>query len=278
MSSLEHAGQQVQATQSYPLITRLLLWAGAVGPLLFVVVLLIEGATRPGYSAWHTFGSSLSLSHQGWMRITNFIVCGLLTLGFAIGLRQVLRSGKGSVWEPMLLGLFGLALIIAGIFVTDPGLGYPPGVPTPANPTGHGVVNALAGLFVFILPPIATFVMSRRFAGDPAWCGWALYSLLTGIISTDPCTHRLMVYAQLASNVAVTQPLFCKHQSLSFSSLIGLPYTWLRSEVQQTGMAAKSLTPRSIFPAFDDLSRVVTLGAFRKNAFPRASHRSAPFH
>jgi hypothetical protein len=82
----------------------------------------------------------------------------------------------------MLLGLFGLALIIAGIFVTDPGLGYPPGVPTPANPTGHGVVHALAGLFDFILLPIATFVMSRRFAGDPAWRGWALYSLLTGII------------------------------------------------------------------------------------------------
>jgi hypothetical protein len=86
-------------------------------------VLLIEGATRPGYSAWHTFGSSLSLSDQGWMQITNFIVCGLLTLGFAIGLRQVLHSGKGSVWGPMLLGLFGLELIIAGLFVTDPGLG-----------------------------------------------------------------------------------------------------------------------------------------------------------
>jgi hypothetical protein len=35
---------------------------------------------------------------------------------------------------------------------------------------------------VFISLPIATFVMSRRFAGDPAWRGWALYSLLTGII------------------------------------------------------------------------------------------------
>lgn len=45
MSSLENAGQHVQATPSYPLIIRLLLWAGAVGPLLFVVVLLIEGAT-----------------------------------------------------------------------------------------------------------------------------------------------------------------------------------------------------------------------------------------
>ncbi len=182
MSSLKNSWQQAQATQSYPLITRLLLWAGAVGPLLFVVVLLIEGATRPGYSAWHNFGSSLSLSDQGWMQITNFIVCGLLTLGFAIGLRQVLHSGKGSVWGPILLGLFGLELIIAGIFVTDPGLGYPPGVATPANPTGHGVIHALSGLAVFISLPIATFVMTRRFAGDPNWKGWALYSLLTGII------------------------------------------------------------------------------------------------
>jgi len=182
MSSLENSGQQVQATQSYPLITRLLLWAGAVGPLLFVVVLLIEGATRPGYSAWHTFGSLLSLGDQGWMQITNFIVCGILTLGFAIGLRQVLHSGKGSVWGPILLGFFGLLLVIAGIFVTDPGQGYPVGVAPLANPTGHGVIHALCGLAIFITLPIATFVMIRRFAGDPNWRGWVLYSLLTGLI------------------------------------------------------------------------------------------------
>lgn len=182
MSSFETAGLQGQATHSYPLITRLLLWAGAVGPLLFVVVLLIEGATRPGYSAWHSFGSSLSLGSQGWMQITNFIVCGLLVLGFAIGLRQALQTGKGSVWGPVLLGFFGLELIIAGIFVTDPGLGYPPGVPALANPTVHGIIHALAGLAVFVSLSIASFVMTRRFAGDPAWRGWALYSLLTGLI------------------------------------------------------------------------------------------------
>jgi hypothetical protein len=55
-------------------------------------------------------------------------------------------------------------------------------VATPANPTGHGVIHALSGLAVFISLPIATFVMTRRFAGDPAWRGWVLYSLLTGII------------------------------------------------------------------------------------------------
>ncbi len=98
-------------------VTRLLIAGGAIGPLLFVIVLLIEGATRPGYSAWHNYGSSLSLGDQGWMQITNFIVCGLLTIGFAIGLRRVFRTGRSSVWGPILLGLFGVALIVAGIFV-----------------------------------------------------------------------------------------------------------------------------------------------------------------
>jgi len=91
--------------------TRYLIAGGAIGPLLFIIVLLIEGATRPGYSAWHNYGSSLSLGDQGWMEIANFLVCGLLTLCFAVGLRQVLHTGRGSVWGPILLGVFSVALI-----------------------------------------------------------------------------------------------------------------------------------------------------------------------
>src|SRR5260370_38928432 len=108
-------------------VTRFLIAGGAIGPLLFIIVLLIEGATRPGYSAWHNYGSSLSLGDQGWMQIANFIVCGLLTLGFAIGLRQVFRTGRSSVSGPILLGLFGRGLIVAVVFVTEPSLGDPPG-------------------------------------------------------------------------------------------------------------------------------------------------------
>lgn len=179
MSSLEIVGKRSQA---YPLITRLLLWAGTIGPLFFVVVLLLEGATRPGYNAWHSFGSSLSLGSQGWMQIANFLICGVLMLGFACGLRQALHTGKGAVWGPILLGFFGLTMIIAGIFVTDPGLGYPPGVASLAHPTMHGAIHALSGLAIFMSLAIATFVMIRRFVHNPAWRGWALYSLLTGLI------------------------------------------------------------------------------------------------
>jgi hypothetical membrane protein len=166
----------------YSLTTRLLIAGGAVGPLLFIIALFIEGATRPGYSAWHHYGSNLSLGPGGWVQIANFLICGLLTLCFAIGLRQVLRTGRGSVWGPILLGVFGLALITAGLFVTDPSLGYPPGTHSSGPQTLHGTIHGVAGLIAFSSVAIASFVMARRFAGDPNWKGWALYSIVTGIL------------------------------------------------------------------------------------------------
>ena len=84
--------------QHYSLITRLLIACGAIGPLLFILVFLVEGATRPSYSAWRNFVSTLSLGNQGWEQITNFLVCGLLVLCFAVGLRWVLRKEKGALW------------------------------------------------------------------------------------------------------------------------------------------------------------------------------------
>ena len=45
--------------------TEFLLGCGVVGPLLFIIVFLIEGATRPGYNAWRTDVSYLALSNQG---------------------------------------------------------------------------------------------------------------------------------------------------------------------------------------------------------------------
>jgi len=163
-------------------VTRFLIIGGAIGPLLFMIVLLIEGATRPGYSAWHNYGSSLSLGDQGWMQIANFLVCGLLTLGFAVGLRQVLQTGRGSVWGPILIGVFSVALIVAGLFVTDPSLGYPPGTHGSGPQTLHGIIHGVAGLITFSSLAIASFVMARRFAGDPNWKGWAVYSIVTGVL------------------------------------------------------------------------------------------------
>lgn len=149
--------------------TRLLIAGGALGPLLFILVFLVEGAIRPGYSAWRQMVSELCLGKRGWVQVANFLICGLLLLGFAVGLGQVLPSGPGAMWGPVLLGLFALGLTLSGLFVGEPH-------------TPQGILHGLAGLLVFSSLPLASVVLAWCFASAPAWHGWALYSLVTGIV------------------------------------------------------------------------------------------------
>jgi hypothetical membrane protein len=162
------------------LTTRLLLACGVIGPLLFIIVFLIEGATRPGYSAWRHAVSQLSLGDYGWINSINIILCGLFMLCFALGLRRILHPGKGSTWGPRLAALCGVLFIIAGIFAVNPGLGYPPGVPPTYSL--HGLIHAIAVTVFFGCLSALCFVLTRHFAGNPDWKGWAPYSIITGVV------------------------------------------------------------------------------------------------
>lgn len=161
------------------LTTRALLWSGAIGPLLFSIVFLIQDATLPGYNAWRATISTLSLSDQGWVQIANFYLLGLSTLGFAVGLKRVFKTGLASLSGPILFAIVGVGLIMAGFFVTDPFLGYPSSPPM-MRESLHGTIHNLAALAVFLALPATCFVMGRRFAGDPAWRTWATISKVAG--------------------------------------------------------------------------------------------------
>jgi len=159
---------------------RKLLYAGIVGPLLFIVVFLLEGFTRPGYSQWRNFVSQLATGDGGWAQVVNFLVCGALVIAFAIGLRYAIRGSRGSIGGPLLIGLFGASLLVAGIFVTDPALGYPVGA-APVH-TAHGLIHGLAGLAAFTLLPAAAFVMAWHFAAERGAGRWTLYSVGVGLL------------------------------------------------------------------------------------------------
>jgi hypothetical protein len=160
-----------------PDLTRSLLLAGVVGPVVFVAVFLIEGATRPGYSAWGNYVSQLATGEGGWVQVVTFLFCGACVSAFAVGARWTLRSGPAATWGPRLLLLFGAALVTAGLFVTDPALGYPPGAPIRGEQSASGAVHGIAGLVSFSSLAAAAFVFSRRFTG----AGRA-FSLATGAI------------------------------------------------------------------------------------------------
>jgi heme A synthase len=161
--------------------TRRLLTCGAIGGPLFIVAFLVEGATRAGYDPVRHPVSSLALGDLGWTQAANFVVTGLLMLAFAAGLRPALLPGRGARWVPLLVGAYAIGLIGAGIFVTDPVNGYPPGTSDKVAASTVGTLHDLFSLPVFVALPIACFVLARRFSGTRR-IGWAVYSIITPVL------------------------------------------------------------------------------------------------
>lgn len=117
-----------------------LLTCGLVAGPFFVLAFLLEGATRVGYDPFRDPISSLAIGPDGWIQSLVFLITGPLIVVFAFGLRQTLKnSSNNSFWGPLLIGLAGIGIIGAGIFTTDPFIGYPAVVPFEALPrTLHG--------------------------------------------------------------------------------------------------------------------------------------------
>jgi hypothetical membrane protein len=160
--------------------TTLLLTGGAIGPVLFWLVVIVDGFTEPGYDARKAFISELALGDHGWVQSANFVVVGLLMLAFAVGLRQFFSTGRASVFGPILVGTFGLGLVASGTFTTDP-TNYPAGADT-TTVTAHGMVHSIAFLIIIVSVIAGFFVFARRFRQEPAWQGYGLYSVITGVL------------------------------------------------------------------------------------------------
>ena len=164
--------------------TKTLLACGIIGGPLFVVMFFIEGATRADYDPLRHPVSSLALGDWGWTQTANFIVAGLLILAFAVGLRRTFRLPEGSTWGPLLVGVWAIGLLGAGIFVTDPVSGYPPETPDRlSGHSWHGALHDLFSLIAFVALAAACFVFAHRFAARGER-GWVIYSIVTGAVFT----------------------------------------------------------------------------------------------
>ncbi|MEV4840238.1 DUF998 domain-containing protein [Nonomuraea sp. NPDC049486] len=155
-----------------------LLGSGVVAGVLMPMLLWADGATRPGYSLWHHGASQLGTGERAWLQTINFTLGGLLLAAFALGLRQVLRAGRGATWGPTLLATAAVGLVVAGLVPTDPALGYPPGQPT--GVTTSGLIHQAAGFALFAGLSAAAVVLARRLREHSR--GWARYSRLSGLL------------------------------------------------------------------------------------------------
>ncbi|GAA5059391.1 hypothetical protein HNP84_008648 [Thermocatellispora tengchongensis] len=182
-----------------------LLACGVVAGPLFLVVWFAQAVTRDGFDLTRHPLSLLSLGDLGWIQITNFVLAGALFVASAVGLRRRLHPGRGHRWGPILVGLNGIGLIMAGIFPTDPGAGFPPGAPAGAPEMSlHGMLHELG----FVITQVAWFaacvVFARRFSGlgDKKWartCAAAPVAVL--LVLAVPHMDSLSVRLVLATAI-----------------------------------------------------------------------------
>lgn len=190
------------ATTGTRRVTLLLcLWAGIVGPILFVLVFTIDGALTQGYSAIRDAVSYLDLGAYGWIQVANFIVLALLLLLFAVGffqgMRPVLTSGGLRV-STVLLMLSGAGYILAGLFVPDPS-----GAP---QRSVHGVLHAMSFEIVFFSQAIACLLLGVQLIRTVGWRGFGWYSLLTGLLTIIPPTGNLIPFFSPAAQTPFSNP------------------------------------------------------------------------
>jgi hypothetical membrane protein len=149
-------------------------WAGVLGPAVFTLVWVGQEVVRiDEYSPVREPVSALAAGPNGWIQSANFVVFGVLTIVFALGLRPALRPSRAGAVGSGLFLVSGLGLLAAAAFPLREdaaGVTYDPG--------GH----ALAGFTFFTSSALALVVVSFARAGDPGLGPVAVPVRVAGIL------------------------------------------------------------------------------------------------
>ena len=165
-----------------PRVTRALLICGVVAGPVYLIVGLVQALTRPGFDITRHDLSLLSNGDLGWIQVANLLLTGLLTVLAAVGMRRAMPSGRGRAAAPVLVAIYGLGTIGAGLFSADPAFGFPPGTPATANSISwHGLLHFVCGGVGFLALIVACFIFARRFATKNERT-WSVWSVVTGVV------------------------------------------------------------------------------------------------
>jgi hypothetical membrane protein len=146
--------------------------AGIVGPVLFTVLVIVQGLLQPDYSHLAMPISALAAWPYGWIQNLNFYMSGALMTAFAIGLQAELRSRGGGRLDAALLIVSGIGIVLAGL------------TPMTTDSTGairESVGHVVSAFMAFLGAGIGLIIVSRRLRKDPNWRNLSAYSLTCGI-------------------------------------------------------------------------------------------------
>lgn len=169
--------------------TRVRLRCGVAAGPFFLAVLLAQHLFRPGFELGTHAISLLARGEGGWTQIVAFVCAGALAIIAGTGIREVLTDRPGKV-ACVLVILVGAGLIGTGVFIVDPGYGFPPDGPPPATTwSWHGVLHDV-GTAVALNSAIAAAAVlawrARRRADWPAVAAHAGVAVAGAVLAWQP--------------------------------------------------------------------------------------------
>lgn len=163
-------------------LARSLILLGAVAGCLFCLVATIEMFRRPGFDLARHAISMLSLGKDGWIMKSTFLASGALTFACAVGLFLTLERTWPNMAIAVLIGIYGMGLVIAGVFDAPASFGFPPGTPIDQQPvmTRSATLHSVGFMVAFNSLIIAAFVSAYvSFAGGQTLL--SIFSLISGL-------------------------------------------------------------------------------------------------
>ena len=145
-----------------PVHILLICW-GAFGSVIFNFVYFSFGILTPNYDELRQPIGRLELVAHGWIQSANFIFLALCNCLIAIGLKKLLAGGFGSALLPFFHVSAALALVLMGLFISEP---------------AHTYVSMYS--FLSILGCFLLF--ARRFKGDLRWPDWVPFTNICTIL------------------------------------------------------------------------------------------------
>jgi hypothetical membrane protein len=152
---------------------------GVVGPIVFVVVVLVAAALRPGYSHFTNFISELGATgttNAAFMNYAGFVPAGLMLAAFGAALAWTLPKNRLAMVAAALVALFGSGVAASGFISCDPRC------PQNEGSIENLVHNAIAPLS-FLCLILGAGMLGIHFRRLSAWRAFSVYSLLTSALA-----------------------------------------------------------------------------------------------
>ena len=169
--ALSESGDSVLEARRTPSRVRTLALAGFVGPVLFTVLVVLQGSLIPAYSHVSLPISALEAWPTGWIQRLNFWMVGFLNIAFACALHVAVQPARRGASGIFLVILGGIGIVLAGVFPWVMVNGVP--TETPLHVVGAITTFAASGL--------GWLIFSRRMRADRQWRDLSSYTMATGI-------------------------------------------------------------------------------------------------